>query len=206
MREKMQHRFVSPLTLVKIIGILRKSGKVYNAKVAASSREIKGSGFANIIETRPNKLSRAEGCVFHHIPSSLVSGTPRSARVIVRRAKKRCIDKRAALTWQSSYRVAGHGIEASRLQSRYTFAQQEGFAGEILGYFSHLLTMIVKANNVYRPTFKQMVVGRSFVTSRRNESRGVVTAYNIGKPSRNFRIVAKFFIICQSRGVAGVIK
>ena len=201
----MQYGFLRPLALVEIIGVFGKSRQVYDTEIAAACREIEGGWFANVVETSPNELPRTIGRVLHNIPCGLVSCAPRRARVIVRRAKKRGVDKRTTLTWQTPNGIAGHSIKAAGLQSRYALGHQEWLSGEILGHIGHLLAMIVKANNVYRTTFKQVVVGRNLVASSRYKARGVVTTYDIGQPTRKFGIVAKPFVSGQTCWVACVI-
>ena len=74
--EEVQHGLLCPLALIHIIGILGETGEVDDAEVTRACRESVGSGFTDIVETRPDILTTHEVVVFHHIPSLLMRTRP----------------------------------------------------------------------------------------------------------------------------------
>ena len=76
MGEEVQHGLLCPLALIHIIGILGETGEVDDAEVTRACRESVGSGFTDIVETRPDILTTHEVVVFHHIPSLLMRTRP----------------------------------------------------------------------------------------------------------------------------------
>ena len=74
--EEVQHRFLCPLTLIHIIGILGETCEVDDAEVTRACRESVGSRFTDIVETCPDILSTHKVVVLHYIPSLLMRTRP----------------------------------------------------------------------------------------------------------------------------------
>ena len=76
MWEEMEHLLVGPFALIEIIRILGESREVNDTEVTAAGGKSVGRGFADIVESRPNKLSAHEVVMLHYIPCLLVGRAP----------------------------------------------------------------------------------------------------------------------------------
>ena len=169
MGEEMEHRLLCPFTLIHIVYILGEASQIDDAEIRATGREAVGRRLTNIVETRPNELSTHIRRMLHDIPCLLMGARPRGMHIIIGRTHKRRIGIRQPPLLRSFIdAVAGHHVEASRLQGTDTLREDEGFVWKILGHILDPLVMIVEANDVDSTTLKQMVVRRRLVTTSSN--------------------------------------
>src|SRR5258708_33752270 len=112
---------VGPLALIHVVGVFRETGEIDYAKVRAAGRPRIRRGFSDVIKTRPDVHPGEEGVLLHDLPGLLVSRSPGSTAIVVRRTTEILI---AILEWlvvanrPSSDLIRRHVIAAPRLTGR----------------------------------------------------------------------------------------
>ena len=207
MREKVQHVLVGPLALIHIIYVFRESGKVYDAEIAAVSRESVRSRLADVVPAGPDELSRAERRVLYDFPSLLVRAAPRCVSLIVTAAHERRVGVGLVPTLgHDTLFIARHLVISARLKCRNALRHEERLAGEVLRHVLYPLTVVVEAYQIYRSTLEKMVVRVGFVASCRYGTGVVVAFHDVHKVLGKQGIDTHLSIFSQRRGIVSGIK
>ena len=188
-RKEMKHRLGGPLALIHIIGVLRETGQVDDAKVTATCRIAVGRGLTDVVPACPDKLPGAVRRVLDDVPSLLVGRTPRSMAVVIGRAHHRRVGIRLVPSLRCYVDAVGrHTVVAARLQGRDALCHEKRLAGEVLRHVLDPLTMVVEADKIQGARLEEMVVGRGLVASCRDRTALVEASDDVGEMDGEQRV------------------
>ena len=102
--------------------------------------------------------------------------------------------------------VAGHHIEAARLQGTHTLGEDERLAREVLRHVLHPLVMIVEANHVDGTTLEEVIVRTRLVAACHDGARGIMFLDDLSQMLRQERLHTEFTILGQCRGIVACVQ